>query len=151
MSTIDIPEFNDTIEYVPPISSGIVIKVFDGDTITIAKQINTVWYRFSIRIRGIDCPEIRTRDEDEKTVAVIARDTLYTMLYGKTVQLKNIENDKYGGRYVADVYFEELNIGEFLLQKRLAVKYDGGKKNPPQNWYDYYTHDNNDNNNENED
>jgi hypothetical protein len=32
-------KWNDTIPFIPPIDSGLVIKVYDGDTITIASQL----------------------------------------------------------------------------------------------------------------
>ena len=57
-------KWRDTTAFVPPISGGRVIKVYDGDTITIANYMpyaNSPLYRFSVRINGIDCPEIKTR------------------------------------------------------------------------------------------
>ena len=56
--------------FVPPVNSGRVIKVYDGDTITIASKVpglkNSPIYKFSVRLNGIDTPEIKGKNEDEK-------------------------------------------------------------------------------------
>mgnify|MGYP001249365503 CR=1 FL=1 len=68
-------EWKDTKPYIPPVNSGLVIKVYDGDTITIATQIynDKTLYRFSVRLNGIDCPEMKTNNNNEKTVAIMAK------------------------------------------------------------------------------
>lgn len=65
-------EYKDTVKYIPQIIYGKVIKVYDGDTITIASQIdpsNPIIYRFSVRLNGIDSPEIKGKTENEKILA----------------------------------------------------------------------------------
>ena len=51
-SNINIKELEN---FVPPINSGRVIKVYDGDTITIASKVpglkNSSVYKFSIRLK----------------------------------------------------------------------------------------------------
>ena len=72
-------EWKDTIEFTFPIEGGRVIKVYDGDTITIASKlpfINSPLYRLSVRLNGIDTPEIRGKTEDEKTAAKNVKDEL---------------------------------------------------------------------------
>ena len=60
LNTVDNPiEWKDCIPFVPPIAMGFVIKVYDGDTITIASKLpypDSPLYRFSVRLNGIDCP-----------------------------------------------------------------------------------------------
>ena len=59
-------EWKDTIEYKVPIQGGRVIKVYDGDTITIAARLpydDSQLYRFSVRLNGIDAPEIKGKSE----------------------------------------------------------------------------------------
>ena len=61
MFELEEVNYEDTIPFIPPITHGKVIKVYDGDTITIAALLpyeNSKLYRFSVRINGIDCPEI---------------------------------------------------------------------------------------------
>ena len=59
-SDLDIKKLH---EFIAPINSGRVIKVYDGDTITVASKIpglkKSPIYKFSIRLNGIDCPEMR--------------------------------------------------------------------------------------------
>ena len=134
-------EYKNTKIFVPPITCGKVIKVYDGDTFTIAVKMNGISkkdvYRFSVRIRHIDCPELKTSDPDEKEVALIAKKLVYTMIFGKIVHLHNIIYDKYG-RLCCDVMFGNINIGNHLINHGLAVRYDGGKKISPTNWKNYY-------------
>jgi endonuclease YncB( thermonuclease family) len=51
--------------------------------------------------------------------------------------LKNVKTEKYG-RLLADVYIDQIHLNDYLLKKRLAVVYDGGTKNCPKNWMEYY-------------
>ena len=78
--------------FIPPIVSGKVIKVYDGDTITIVSDIpglkDSPFYKFSIRLNGIDTPEIRGKTEDEKLIAIKARDDLSNLILGDIVYLK---------------------------------------------------------------
>ena len=140
LNKLDKAEWKDTIAFVPPISQGVVIKVYDGDTITIAAKLpykESPLYRFSVRLNGIDCPEIKGSNENEKHCAQLAKEEMSKLVLGKVVYLKNIETEKYG-RILADVYLEDLHLNKHMLEKRLAVKYDGGTKVCTNNWMDYY-------------
>jgi len=133
-------EYKDTIPFVPPIKHGKVIKVYDGDTITIASKMpytGSPIYRFSVRINGIDCPEIRGKSESEKQCAILAREHVEHIAFNNIVTLENVELEKYG-RILADVYVNNVNIANSLIEKRLAVSYDGGKKQSPDDWMEYY-------------
>ena len=130
----------DTVLFVPPIEKGVVIKVYDGDTITIASKLpysESPLYRFSVRLNGIDCPEIKSKNESEKECAIIARETIEHLLLNQIVSLKNIQHEKYG-RILADVYIGDFNVNNYLLEQRLAVSYDGGTKISPMDWMNYY-------------
>jgi micrococcal nuclease len=134
-----IIKWEDTIEFTFPINSGQVIKVYDGDTITIASKLpfeNSPLYRLSVRLNGIDTPEIKTKNEEEKICAKEVRDELTKMILNKEIQLKNIKSEKYG-RILADVYLDNIFINEWLIENRFAVKYDGGTKNKPKSWKQY--------------
>ena len=70
---IDVPppiiELKDTVPFTFPIENGQVIKVYDGDTITIASKLPydaSPLYRLSVRLNGIDTPEIKGKNDDEK-------------------------------------------------------------------------------------
>lgn len=142
MFELDDVNYEDTQPFIPPITHGKVIKVYDGDTITIAAMLpyeDSIVYRFSVRINGIDCPEIRTKDKNEKSCAIMAKNLIMEKAMDKTVSLENVQTEKYG-RLLADVICDGESLGELLLNARLAVKYDGGKKETPTNWLKYYSH-----------
>ena len=129
-------EYKDTIKYIPTVTSGKVIKVYDGDTITIASQIHPSQpciYRFSVRLLGIDSPEIKGKTENEKILAKQSRDALYNLIYGKFVTLENVNTEKYG-RLLADVKYGDIHINKWMLDNNYAVPYDGGKKLIPEEW-----------------
>ena len=130
-----------TKPFVPPVDGGRVIKVYDGDTITIASKIpikDSPLYRFSVRLNGIDTPEIKGSDEIEKRVALMARDALSDKILYKDVKLINVQTEKYG-RLLAEVVFGGQNMNEWMITQRFAVKYDGGTKKSPDNWEVYHS------------
>lgn len=132
--------YSETIPFIPPVTEGKVIKVYDGDTITIASKMpyeNSPWYRFSVRLNGIDTPEIKTKNENEKRLALIGRDNLKELIMDKIVKLKNVDLEKYG-RILADVYLDDLYLNEWMIKKKYAVRYDGGTKQVPNDWMEYY-------------
>ena len=131
--------WNQTIQFIPPITQGQVIKVYDGDTITIASRMpipESPLYRFSVRLAGIDAPEIKGKSEEEKESALKAREALSNLLLHKVVELRNVKTEKYG-RLLADVYLNDLHINQWLLDQKLAVPYDGGTKISPDSWLQY--------------
>lgn len=135
-------KYEDTEPFIPPITHGKVIKVYDGDTITIAAMLpyeDSILYRFSVRINGIDCPEMRTKDKDEKKCALMAKSVIMEKAMDKIVLLENMQIEKYG-RILADVICDGESLGDILLNARLAIKYNGGTKKPPDNWIKYYSH-----------
>ena len=122
--------WNDTIEFTYPITSGHVIKVYDGDTITIASKMpyeNSSLFRFNVRLNGIDTPEIKSKDKNEKALAILARDSLSQLIMNKNVTLQNVKNEKYG-RILADVYLDDLHINKWMIDQKFAVEYDGKTK-----------------------
>jgi len=123
--------------FVPALRYCRVIKCYDGDTITVAAFYpEDQLCKFSVRIAGIDCPEIKTPDPNEKEVAVLARDRVTNLILGQIVELKNIQTEKYG-RLLATVLYQDQSVGDILLRERLAVEYRGGTKTGPSNWKNY--------------
>jgi endonuclease YncB( thermonuclease family) len=132
--------YKDTIPFIPPITSGKVIKVYDGDTLTIASMLpyeKSPMYRFSVRISGIDCPEIRTKNENERKCALMAKEMIIEKAMNKMVVLENKSTEKYG-RILADIICDGESLGDLLLKSRLAIKYNGRTKAPPDDWLEFY-------------
>ena len=131
--------YETTEKFVPPISYGKVVKVYDGDTITVATPLDNTRapiYHFSVRLRGIDSPEIRGKTPEEKAAATKAREALSEKIMNRMVFLQNIDMEKYG-RVLADVFLEEpgsseaaekQSISEWMLKNHYGVAYTGGKK-----------------------
>ncbi len=131
--------WSDTLQFIPPVNTGQVIKVYDGDTITIAGHLpydGSPLYRFSVRLNGIDCAEIKGKSEEEKVCALKARDQLSQLILNKTVVLKNVKNEKYG-RLLADVYISDVHVNQYMIDNGLAVFYDGGTKQTVK-WLEIY-------------
>jgi endonuclease YncB( thermonuclease family) len=107
-----------------------VIKVYDGDTFTVeAYPWPGLEAKASVRIDGVDTPEIRGKCEAEKQKAVEAREFVKGLVLGEVVLLENVKHGKYAGRVVADV---KLNNGEKLADKIIAQglgrEYHGGPR-----------------------
>ena len=117
-------QWSDTLQFIPPINTGQVIKVYDWDTFTLAGHLpydGSPLYRFSVRLNGIDCAEIKSKTEEEKGSALKARDQLSALILGKTVTLKNVKNEKYG-RLLADVYVGDLHVNQYMLDNGSTFK-----------------------------
>jgi len=129
--------WKDCKPYIPDVICGKVIKVYDGDTITIASKLHNSSdeniYRFSVRLTGIDSAEMKSKNEIERLHAVQARDALAAIVLGKLVILKNVSIEKYG-RLLADVHYNNIWLNEWMLKNNYAVPYDGGTKIIPDEW-----------------
>ena len=134
---LDEATWDNTEPFKPNVSYGKVIKVYDGDTITIVSQPykNEPIFRFSLRLRGIDAPEMRSKDLKEKIAAKIVQQNLSDLILSKYVHVSNIGSDKYG-RILCDVDFENISVNKWLINNRFAVEYKGGTKQKV-DWYSY--------------
>lgn len=106
-----------------------LVSIHDGDTITV-DIINwppIIGHHIPIRIKGIDTPEMNDKSERVRALAVSSKEFLQSKISNSTLQINNIERDKYF-RISADVYADGINVGHLLLKEGLAKPYDGGKK-----------------------
>lgn len=107
------------------------IKNYDGDTITFnIKNVHPLLgNKISIRVNGIDTPEIRTKNKCEKEKALEAKLIVQSILISANrIDLVNIKRGKYF-RIVADIIVDGKSISKILIKNKLAIKYSGGKKN----------------------
>lgn len=128
--------YENTKPFIPPVRRGKVVKVYDGDTITVASHIPiegelTNIYRFPVRLHGIDTAELKSKSAAEKELAKKSRDLMHGLVYGKMVDLENVSTEKYG-RLLADVYVTSgetrIHVNQWMLDHGHAKKYDGGTK-----------------------
>lgn len=106
-----------------------VIRAVDGDTLEIEVSI---WLglnqKTSVRLRGLDTPEIKGKCQIEKDLALAAK-TRLAKLAGAKVWLRNVTHDKYAGRVLAEVVnLAGDDIGLLMIADGLARPYDGGKR-----------------------
>ena len=103
-----------------------VVRVYDGDTLTVdAQPWPGITIRVSVRVDGIDTPEIRGRCQAEKDLAIRARDFVRATV-GEAVQLTNVRLGKYAGRVIAVVWVGGQSLAEMIIAEGLGRPYDGG-------------------------
>ena len=135
---LDEANWENTKPFIPAVNYGKVIKCYDVDTITIvAKPYKSQpIFRFSVRLSGIDGPELRSRNANEKKAAQIARKYALDRVLGEYISLENVSSDKYG-RLLEEVWLDGVCINNWLLEKKVVVPYDGGTKYSPDDWLEY--------------
>jgi micrococcal nuclease len=104
-----------------------VINVYDGDTITVVFKFKDEFYKWNCRLNGIDTPEMKSKDLNEKNAAIRARNFLREKILGKIVKLYCSDFDKYG-RLLVIVEYEDENINNTMIDNGYGKYYFGGKK-----------------------
>lgn len=97
-----------------------VTKVKDGDTLVLDIDVGfSIIYRNQVvRLARINTPETNTIE------GTSVKDIVTKLLVDKVVVIKTTKDkkDKYG-RYLAEVYLDNLNINDYLLNNNYATKY----------------------------
>jgi endonuclease YncB( thermonuclease family) len=132
---------------------GRVVSLYDGDTLTIALNVFSGVYKFSVRMNGIDTCEIKSKCDKNKELAKNARSRLLSLITGKDIsetstwndrrKINNVLNkgmyfvwvecnefDKYG-RLLANIYTDENSTecySKILINEKLAYEYKGDTK-----------------------
>ena len=103
-------------------------RVVDGDTVDAHIDLGfDISVHKRIRLAGIDSPESRTRDLEEKAKGLASKDRLTDLLKDGEFILESKEVGKYG-RVLGVLKVDETNINETLVEEGYAVEYWGGKK-----------------------
>ena len=107
-------------------------SVYDGDTIRVhlACKYGVFCKTIPIRVRGVDCPEIKGGSAETKALAKQAKAFTKNFLKGGKILLRNCGRDKYF-RLLCDVKVNGKSLGEELIKAGHAVPYDGGTKGVP--------------------
>lgn len=134
------------------VTLGRLVDIIDGDSLCIILPVFNNFYKYNVRLNGIDTCEMRSKNQENKNLAIRARDALLELVTEKkyTIELTkhNIQEilnksvitlfvecldfDKYG-RLLANVYFNspitgKIQLSEYLLQNKLAYQYTGKTK-----------------------
>ena len=111
-----------------------VTRVVDGDTVDVIIDLGfDISYKSRVRLYGIETPESRTRDKDEKVRGLMSKDFLVDML-GKGDVIIKTKKDKKGkfGRILGELHVgnkgRSVNINKSLIDNFLAVEYYGQSK-----------------------
>jgi micrococcal nuclease len=114
------------------------LRVIDGDTIDAEIDLGfDVKIKKRIRFMGINTPESRTRDLEEKARGLAAKDRVKQLLDG----CKNITLNSHGvgkfGRCLGEIMLDTVDgqekltlesLNELLIKEGHAVEYHGGKR-----------------------
>ena len=110
-----------------------VERVVDGDTIDVVLDLGfDIMYKSRVRLYGIDTPESRTRNLDEKARGKMASAFLKEAVEeGKQIVIQTKVKDSRGkyGRVLGDIVVDGKNINQLMVQCHLAVAYHGQSKN----------------------
>lgn len=128
-----------------------VVDIYDGDTMTCVLPLFNDYYKFIVRLDGIDTCEIRNKNANLKQKGLLAKkliiDTLlpdnkcelditrndlreYLKKHVVIVWLKCLEFDKYG-RLLGDVFVNkesDKSLSNVILDNKLGYIYNGGSK-----------------------
>ena len=133
-----------------------ILDIYDGDTVTICIKINDAYHRMNCRLFGLDTPELRSNNEEEKIAAKKARCHLIHLITSQTMnpdctrkEVRDIcaQNqqifwiecysfDKYG-RLLIKISKEGFYINKKMIDDGFAGEYDGKTKGQ---WTDYFMH-----------
>jgi micrococcal nuclease len=109
-----------------------VQRVIDGDTIDVVLDLGfDIFHKCRVRLYGIDTPESRTRDLDEKARGKMASAFLSDAINsGNKVVIQTKLKDSKGkyGRVLGEVIIDGENINQSMIDANLAVGYFGQSK-----------------------
>ena len=114
----------------PYVFRATVIKIVDGDTVDVDVDLgwNISVVNQRIRLYGVDCPESRTRNLEEKKYGLLAKKFVEEFLkVGSVVTLRTLEKGKYG-RYLGDFKVHDKWLCAELIRNHHAVEYFGQSK-----------------------
>lgn len=106
--------------------NAVCTRVIDGDTIDARVDLGfNVWIECRIRLQGIDAPETRTRDLDEKKAGLVTKAFLKEVLAdnNNNFVLKSHGVGKYG-RCLGTIYVNDVDINDRMLTEGLAERYE---------------------------
>ena len=112
-----------------------IVKIIDGDTVDVDIDLGfgMVYKKQRVRLKGIDTPESRTRNLEEKKFGLAAKAYLKEQLTGEDaythIELVSHDKGKFG-RILGELFVggSSCSINQLMIDKHHAVPYDGQSK-----------------------
>lgn len=121
-----------------------ILKVLDGDTVDIDLDLgfNVVLANQRVRMAGIDTPESRTANTEEKVRGQLSKKKLAEKLpVGSVIKIQTKRddgNDDKFGRILGVFILEDgTNLNQWLIDNNYAVLYQGENKELVQEMHQY--------------
>ena len=110
-----------------------IIKVIDGDTVDIDIDLGfDVWLKKQrVRLYGVDTPESRTRDKEEKKYGSLAKKYVSEYLSIGTLQILRTRKDDVRGKFgriLGEFLINDTTLNQMLIDSYNAVEYYGQSK-----------------------
>lgn len=107
-------------------------RIVDGDTVDVDIDLgfDMILSKQRIRLYGIDTPESRTRDKEEKFYGKLSAKFLKEQCKNSSEIFLKTYLDKKGkfGRILGELIVEGVNINKMMIEKYMAVEYHGQSK-----------------------
>ena len=109
-----------------------VTRVVDGDTVDVDIDLGfgMTYKKQRVRLMGMDTPESRTRDLEEKFYGKESKKFLETLLMNSDVTLVSHEKGKFG-RILGELFIYgnmDRSVNQMMIDNYHAVPYFGGNK-----------------------
>jgi len=109
-----------------------VERVVDGDTVDVVLNLGfDIMYKSRVRLYGIDTPESRTRNLDEKARGKMAGAFLKNKIdAGEKIVIQTKLKDSRGkfGRVLGNIIVDGININQLMIDNYHAAAYFGQSK-----------------------
>ena len=108
-----------------------VTRVVDGDTVDVDIDLGfgMTYKKQRVRMKGIDTPESRTRDLEEKKFGLASKEFLKGQLKDQEIELVSHDKGKFG-RILGELFVgsSAYSINRIMIDNHHAVPYDGQSK-----------------------
>ena len=105
------------------------LENYDGDSLDIRLDLGFgISKDITVRLHGVDTPELRGGEDLTKRAAAYARDKASEFLSGKNLLYRSVEWAGKYGRAVGDIEADGASLAHYLLDNRLGLAYDGGNR-----------------------
>ena len=111
-------------------------RVVDGDTIDVNIDLGfNIWHKARVRMLGIDTPESRTRNLEEKALGLASKARLKELLKGRKLDIECSKEKGKFGRVLGIVFATDKEGNRIDCNNQLCIEgharpYFGGKKEP---------------------